>query len=224
MVEIFNGDCLEIMKDIPNRSVDLVVTDPPYKLETQGGGFYAKNKSTQRTYLNDLKDINCCEFDPIEFLDVLKNKLKKFYGYFFCNKTLLTPYIQYAIDNKYNYDVMVMAKSNPIPSFNNHHLSDLEYIVMIREKGSYFSKHKEIDDFRKFFLTSCGKGIHPAQKPVNLLERFIRVSSQENDLILDPFMGSGSTGVACLNTKRNFIGIELNKKYFDIANEKLGCA
>lgn len=225
MFEIFNGDCLEVMKDIADKSIDLVVTDPPYQINSvKGGGFYAKNKSTQRTYLNDLKDINCCEFEPIGFLDVLRTKLKKFYGYFFCNKSLLVPYIQYAIDHKYNYDVLVMAKSNPIPSFNNHHLGDLEYIIMIREKGSYFSKHKDIDDFRKFFITSCTKGIHPAQKPVELLERFIRVSSQENDVILDPFMGSGSTGEACLNTNRSFIGIELDNKYFDIASERLGCA
>ena len=221
MIELYNADCLEKMKDIPDNSVDLVVTDPPYKFENQGGGFYAKNNSTQRTYLNDLKDINCCEFEPIEFLDLLKGKLKKFYGYFFCNKSLLVSYIQYAIEHNYIYDVLVLAKTNPIPSYNNHHLSDLEYIVMIREKGSYFSKHKNFDDFRKFFITSCSKGIHPAQKPVELLERFIRVSSKENDLILDPFMGSGSTGVACLNTNRNFIGIELDKNYFEIASDRL---
>ena len=147
--------------------------------------------------------------------------MKKFYGYFFCNKTLVEEYIRFARENKFQYDVLVMAKSNPIPAYNNHHLSDLEYIIMIREKGSYFSKHKEIDDYRKFYLTSCKKGLHPAEKPVDLLKRFVKVSSKEDDTILDPFMGSGTTGVACKELNRNFIGIELNEKYFEIAKNRI---
>jgi DNA modification methylase len=147
--------------------------------------------------------------------------MKKFYGYFFCNKTLVKDYIEYAKDNKMIYDILVMAKSNPIPSFNNHHLSDLEYIIMIREKGTYFSKHKNIDDFRKFYITSCKKGVHPSQKPVELIERFISVSSQEGDTILDPFIGSGTTALAALNKQRHYIGFEINEKYFNIAQDRL---
>ena len=147
--------------------------------------------------------------------------MKKFYGYFFCNKTLVVPYIQWAIKNKFNYDILVMAKSNPIPSYNNHHLSDLEYIIMIREKGSYFSKHKDIDDFRKFYLTSCRKGVHPAEKPVDLIKRFIRVSSQENDIILDPFLGSGTVAVAAKDLNRRYIGYEINEDYCKIAHDRV---
>ncbi len=180
MYQIKQGDCLELMKEIPDKSIDLVVTDPPYKFENQGGGFYAKNDSTHRQYLDNLKNIKCCEFNPYEFLNKLNPKMKSFYGYFFCNKSLVEDYIKFARDNKYQFDILVMAKSNPIPAYNNHHLSDLEYIIMIRDKGTYFSKHKNINDYRKFYLTSCKKGVHPAEKPVELLERFIRVSSQEN--------------------------------------------
>ena len=124
-------------------------------------------------------------------------------------------------DNKYQYDILVMAKSNPIPAYNNHHLSDSEYIIMIREKGTYFSKHKNIDDYRKFYMTNCKKGIHPAEKPIELLERFIRVSSKENDVVLDCFMGSGTTGVACKKLNRNFIGFEIDEKYFNIAKARI---
>ena len=221
MYQIKQGDCLELMKEIPDKSIDLVVTDPPYKFENQGGGFYAKNDSTHRQYLDNLKNIKCCEFNPYEFLNKLNPKMKSFYGYFFCNKSLVEDYIKFARDNKYQFDILVMAKSNPIPAYNNHHLSDLEYIIMIRDKGTYFSKHKNINDYRKFYLTSCKKGVHPAEKPVELLERFIRVSSQENQVIFDPFMGSGSTGVACFNTNRNFIGYELDSTYFEIAKKRL---
>ena len=83
MIKLLQGDCLELMKDIPDCSIDLVATDPPYKFENQGGGFYAKNASTRRTYLNDLKNINCCEFDPILFLNILRPKLKKVLWLFF---------------------------------------------------------------------------------------------------------------------------------------------
>lgn len=172
-------------------------------------------------YLDSLKNIGCCEFNPAEFLDILKPKMKKFYGYFFCNKTLVVPYIQWAIKNKFNYDILVMAKSNPIPSYNNHHLSDLEYIIMIREKGSYFSKHKDIDDFRKFYLTSCKKGVHPAEKPIDLIKRFIRLSSQENDIVLDPFLGSGTTAVAAKDLNRKYIGYEISKEYCQIAKKRI---
>lgn len=220
-MELINGDCMEILKDIPDKSVDLIITDPPYKFENQGGGFYAKNESTHRQYLDSLKKIKCCEFEPKIFLSKVKPKLKKFYGYFFCNKTLVDEYIKFAKENKYQYDILVMAKSNPIPAYNNHHLSDLEYIVMIREKGTYFSKHKNINDYRKFYITSCKKGLHPAQKPIELIERYIKVSSNENDTILDCFMGSGTTGVACKNLSRNFIGIEIDEKYFNIAKERI---
>lgn len=220
-IDLRYGDCLEILKGIPDSSIDLIVTDPPYKFENQGGGFYAHNESTHRQYLDSLKQIKCCEFEPISFLNAIKPKMKKFYGYFFCNKTLVDEYLKFAKDNKYQYDILVMAKSNPIPAYNNHHLSDLEYIVMIREKGTYFSKHKNLDDYRKFYLTSCRKGVHPAEKPVELIQRFIRVSSREGDTILDCFMGSGTTGVACSQLNRSFIGIEIDQKYFEIAKQRI---
>lgn len=78
---IYNTDCLALkggLIDLPNKSIDLVVTDPPYKFENQGGGFDVKNKSTQRMYLDSLKKIGCCEFNPAEFLDILKPKMKNF--------------------------------------------------------------------------------------------------------------------------------------------------
>ena len=221
MIKLYNDDCLNVIKDIPDNSIDLIVTDPPYKFENQGGGFNVKNNSTKREYLNNLKKIKCCEFDPISFLNIIKPKMKKFYGYFFCNKSLVEEYIKFARKNKFQFDILVMAKSNPIPAYNSHHLSDLEYIIMIREKGTYFSKHKEIDDYRKFYITNCKKGLHPAEKPTQLLERFLKVSSKEKDTILDCFMGSGSTGIACKELNRNFIGIEIKKKYFDIASERI---
>ena len=137
---LYQGDCFELLKEIPDKYIDLVITDPPYNFLSKGGGFYADNNSSKRDYADKLRKLNCCDFNPREFLDSIKTKLYMFYGYFFCNKTLINEYINFALENNYMFDILVMAKSNPIPSKNNHFLSDLEYIIMIREKGTYFSK------------------------------------------------------------------------------------
>ena len=111
---------------------------------------------------------------------------------------------------------------NPIPAHSTHHVSSLEYIVLIRDKGTYFQgSGLNPDDYKKTFVTNCQKRIHPAEKPVEFLERFVRTSCPENGVILDPFMGSGSTGIACLNNKRDFIGIEKNEGYFNLASERI---
>lgn len=220
-IDLRLGDYATVLPDIPDGSVDLLITDPPYKFENQGGGFYARNESTHRQYLDSLKQIQCCEFEPRAFLELVQSKLKKFYGFFFCNKTLVGDYIQFAKEKRLQYDILIMAKTNPIPAYNNHHLSDLEYIILMREKGTYFSKHKDLDDYRKLFITNCRRGVHPAEKPVELIRRYIRVASQPGDTILDCFMGSGTTGVACAKEERNFIGIEINENYFHIAEQRI---
>lgn len=78
MADVYNADCFDIIKNLPDNSIDLVVTDPPYKFEAQGGGFYAKGK---REYLNDLSNLKCCDFKPDVFLDAIKPKMKKIYVY-----------------------------------------------------------------------------------------------------------------------------------------------
>lgn len=114
-----------------------------------------------------------------------------------------------------------MCKSNPIPAYNNHYMSDLEYIIVIREPGTYFSKAKDIELYRKWYMTNCKKGIHPAEKPLELIRKFIQVGSPEGATVLDCFMGSGTTGVACKELNRNFIGIELDDKYYDLCCKRL---
>lgn len=221
MKDLRHGDCYLIIPTLKDNSIDLVIADPPYDFGSKGGGFYAENSPSQRLYADNLSKLGCCDFKPKPFLDLLKPKMKKFYGYFFCNKSLIADYITWAVENKCTYDVLVMCKSNPIPAYNNHYMSDLEYVILIREAGTYFSKEKDIDLYRKWFMTSCRKGLHPAEKPVELLEKFVRVSSREGDMILDPFMGSGSVGIACLKNGRNFLGIEKDDKYFEISEKRI---
>ncbi|MBO7695634.1 MAG: hypothetical protein J6W16_06955 [Methanobrevibacter sp.] len=216
MIQLYHGDCTNLIKSLPDKSVDLVVTDPPYNFGAKGGGIVNK-----RNYVKELDLLNCCDFKPIPFLNLIKPKMKHIYIYIFCNKTLVADYITWAKENKCSFDILVMCKSNPIPAFNNHYMSDLEYIIVIREPGTYFSKEKNIELYRKWFMTNCKKGLHPAEKPLELIKKFITVGSNKGDLIFDPFLGSGTTGVAAKELERNFIGCEISDDYFNLCKERI---
>lgn len=114
-----------------------------------------------------------------------------------------------------------MFKTNPIPAKNNHFLHDLEYIIFIRKPSSYFY----CDDYNlmsKLFATTVdSRKTHPAEKPFELFKKLIMVSCPQEGLILDPFMGSGTTLVAAKNLGRRAIGIEIEEKYCQIAVERL---
>ena len=115
-----------------------------------------------------------------------------------------------------------MNKTNPIPAKNTHFLHDLEYIIYIKKKGAYFDSSLDVREYHKFFTTQCrSDNLHPSQKPLELIKRYIKILSKEGDLVLDCFMGSGTTAVACKQLKRNFIGFEKEQKYVDIVNQRL---
>lgn len=135
------------------------------------------------------------------------------------------PLLKYFVEGKKcNWNLLTWHKTNPVPACNNKYLSDTEYILFFREKGvkingDYSSK-------KTYYVTPLNQKEkklyeHPTVKPVDILNNLIINSSLENDVILDPFMGSGSTGVACKNLNRNFIGIELDENYFSIAKERI---
>lgn len=217
MIEIHNDDCLTMLKGIKYKSIDLVVTDPPYKVDTKGAGVYGS--------VAQFKQIECMA-DGIkdEVLDELCRVMKKINIYLFCSKNQLLPLINYFTDKKCNWNLLAWHKTNPIPTCNNKYLSDTEYVLFFREKGVKIQG--TYDTKKTYFITPINakdKALyqHPTCKPVEILQNFIVNSSNENDVVLDPFMGSGSTGVACINTHRNFIGIEINAKYYETAKTRL---
>ena len=135
---------------------------------------------------------------------------------------LIPDYLNFAVENKYSFDILCLLKENPIPARNNHFLPDIEYCIMIRDGGTYWTKDARFDDYRKYYsVPCCGKRLHPAEKPLSFIEQFVRVSCPQEGVILDPFMGSGTTGVAAILNERNFIGIEKDEKYFHIAENRI---
>lgn len=231
--ELMFGDCYELIKTLDKGSFDLVVTDPPYKIgNVNGGGIYklvepdAKDnpyKGKNTNTIHELEKLDSTDFHATPFLELIQSKMNVFYGYFFCNKILVPEYLNFATKNKYVFDILFIYKESPVPARNGHHLPDTEYCILIRESGSFFSKEAGFDDYKKkYSVTLDGKKkLHPAEKPVEFLESFIRVSCPENKVVLDTFMGSGSTGIAALKNNRKFIGIEKNPKYFELAKNRI---
>ena len=121
-------------------------------------------------------------------------------------------------------DILIWNKTNAMPLFNNKYLTDKEYCLYFR-KGGYCQPNNYEDAKTVFYspinIKDKTKWKHPTIKPEELIRKLIRNSSKENDIVLDCFMGSGTTGVACVNTNRKFIGIELDNNYFNIASKRI---
>lgn len=219
-IELYQGDCLEVMKNIPDGSVDLVVTDPPYEITTTGAGMYKQADKQYVKELNGMKD----GFSE-EVLDELCRVMKKINIYFFCSQKQIIPLLDYFVKKKKcNWNILSWHKTNPIPACGNKYLTDTEFILFFREKG--VKVYGSFDTKRTWYATPLNQSDkkkygHPTVKPLSILENLVVNSSQEGEVVLDLFMGSGSTGVACLNTNRNFIGIELDRNYFTIAENRI---
>tara|TARA_R110002020_G_scaffold475890_1_gene713777 strand:- start:38012 stop:38752 length:741 start_codon:yes stop_codon:yes gene_type:complete len=223
---LMQGDCLERMKEIESGSVDMVLTDPPYELsKSKGGGMMGKGgrKFMEEVRADDMID----GIDTSTFLDSclsLFDKKQKFCGVFTCSTKQVIEYITWAEENKLQYGIGVWQKTNPAPLCNCKYLNDVEYWVYIKGNkskilGNY--KSKSMVYTSQINKKDKAKYGHPTCKPVELMQKFVFNHTVESQTILDPFMGSGSTGVACKNTNRKFIGIELDEGYFNIAKDRI---
>ena len=222
-ITLMHGDCLEFMKQIPSNSIDLVVTDPPYSMKHSKGGcttpmrnsWTGKLKAGNKVVDFDA-DIKFSEWLP-EVYRVLKNKS---HCYIFCNDKNIQDHLNEATRCGFKEsNILVWIKNNATP--NRYYMKNLEFVLFL-----YKGNAKPINNMGSKCAVEVrniiGKSkLHSTQKPVELLEMYIRNSSAENETVLDPFMGSGSIGVACINTGRKFIGMELDKGYFDIAVKRI---
>lgn len=218
------GDCLELLKKIKDNSIDLVVTDPPYKMNHNTGSctnIGMKNKwqgniKAGNTVMDFSLDIKFCQWLP-EIYRILKPSS---HCYIFCNDKNIQELLNEATKIGFREsNVLVWIKNNATP--NRYYMKNLEFILFL-----YKGKAKPINNMGSKCAIEIkninGKEkFHPTEKPIELLKQYIGNSSKENDWVLDPFMGSGSTGVAAKNLNRNFIGFELDNKYFEIAKERI---
>lgn len=120
------------------------------------------------------------------------------------------------------FDVHFMWKTNPIPAKNNHYLHEIEYIIYIKEKSSYFNNSSIFNNYKKSYKTqSRQNNIHPAQKPIGIIIKYIEISLPRNGIVLDCFAGSGTTAIACEQLNRKWIGIEISEEYCEIAAQRI---
>lgn len=221
---LINGDCLIENEHIKDGSVDLIITDPPYKVTTRGGYTSAGGMMLD----DDMRKGKVFKENSLtitEWLPKLYNKLKDTgHCYIMCNNKNLHPFLNAVSNSEFHLvKTMVWAKDNKIMS--QAYMSQFEFVLFLR-KGKFVRINNCGTSDLLQFKNSKTKGtdnkpIHPTEKPVDLLEVLIKNSSDEFGVVYDPFMGSGSTGVACKNTSRNFIGIEKDEKYFKIAQERI---
>jgi len=204
---------------IPDKSIDLVLTDPPYEFDDSGGGGAFGDK--KREYHREMKDNRNAFKDGVsndifkEFIRIMK----RLNCYIFCNKNQILQILDFF--KNYNYDILSYHKTNPTPTCNNKYLSDTEYIIYIREKGVklYGDYHSK----KKYFIQENAKSKwnHPTIKPMNIIQTLIENSTLDNELVLDPFMGSWTTARACKDLGRDFIGFELSEEYCKIGEQRL---
>lgn len=220
--EILYGDAYKLIKEIPNKSVDLIYTDVPYLYKSCGGSGEGSSVIDKRIKkkASELKDIS----NGIDYsiLDEFKRVLKKLNLFIWCSKMQIIDILNYFAD--YNFEILVWCKTNPQPSTNNTWLPDLEYCLYFREKGVRLNDGYDLKS--KWYLGAINQRDkrlynHPTIKPLDLVERHIKETTQVGGVVLDAFLGSGTTAVACKELERNFIGFEINKAYYEIAIDRL---
>lgn len=218
------GDAMELIPQIPDGSIDLVVTDPEYDLDLHSRSGRSTGVYAFRDRPNVYNKIAEGQrgIDVAAFLEVLVPKMEKFQGYFWCSCKQIRLYMNWAFEQGFYFEQLVWGKNNPPPFNKNSLLPDLEYCVLIRESRAPWYTGESRDTYSKFYLSARQKiNGHPTPKPEELMSRHIRVSSKPGDVILDPFVGSGTTAVVCKKLGRNFVAFEINPKYCEEAEQRL---
>ena len=236
-MELLNGDCLELLQNIPDKSIDMILTDPPYGISASKWDSVIPFAPMWKQLNRIIKDNGAIVlFGSEPFSSALRMSNIKNYKYdWVWDKKLGTGFLN--------------SKKQPLRRIENiivFYKKQCCYYPIMRQGVQRFKGHKEYHsldkiygDFKatnkindEYYPTSIlefsnadktGK-LHPTQKPVPLLEYLIKTYTLENETVLDFTMGSGSTGVACVNTNRDFIGIELDDKYFSIAKDRIEAA
>jgi site-specific DNA-methyltransferase (adenine-specific) len=208
VIQLHHGDCLEVMKQIPDKSVDLVLTDIPY-------GEVNRDSAGLRNLDRDVADSIDFELSEAVF-EVLR--ITKGSVYIFCGTKQVSKIIE-LLSFETSTRLCIWEKTNPSPMNGQFiWLSSIECCVFGKFPGAVFNEFCKSSVWRH---PTEPKEFHPTAKPVTLMERIIKASSNELDTVLDFTMGSGSTGVACKHLNRSFIGIEKDETYFNIAKKRI---
>ena len=220
--KIYNGDCIELCEELNDNSIDCVITSPPY---------FNSNKKYQRgSGFHYSQDIGEPLFVIQDFFECIKDKLKDDgiiclnLGFSYGETGVMRPFdILERLRKKNGYfvnDILIWHKNNPIP-LQNRLTNAIEYIFILSKQPQIKYQTKEYTHNVFKFPVDKGNGVHSAVFPLELPKICLEHFTKENDLILDPFMGSGTTALACVNMNRNYIGFEINQSYIDFAEKRI---
>lgn len=223
--QIYNEDSYVAIKKLPDKSIDCIHTDIPYIIQSGGASESPLSQRAKRLRNEDLKDIK----DGIDYsiLDDFVRIMKKVNIFIWCSKEQINDIMNYFLNidkRTINFEILIWAKDNPTPLTNNTWLPDIEHCLYFREKGVSLNNGYELKS--KWYQSPINKKdkdlfYHPTIKPLELVKRHILHTTQPNDIVADFFLGSGTTAVACAETGRQYLGFEINKKWYDIANNRL---
>lgn len=206
--KVYNDDCFNIIAQMPNDYLDLVIVDPPYG---DGIGYGRNGKEILN---NEDESIN------YRFLDAILPKMKQDTSlYLFSNHKFCYQIKEYAVANGYNYRMLCVLVKNNIGmgyGFRNQY-----EVCLVLEKGKSKYNLNDVSNVWKMKHIAHDDNSHPHQKDYDIIRKIILHSSNSGDLIFDGFMGSFSTAIACHKEKRNFIGAELDPKWFAMGQTKL---
>jgi len=224
---IHHENFFNIINDIESNSVDLILTDPPYNLSQYSTG---NIKMSWRSEVNnDIAAWDEIPFKPHNLTEHFLRILKPTGNIFaFTSYNLIGKWHE-AFDPLFDtFQFMVWHKTNPVPKiFKAGFLNSCELIVCMWDKGHTwnFSSQKGMHNFFETPICMGNERLkdpkHPSQKPIKILKHIISIASNSGDLVFDPFMGVGSTGVAALELDRSFLGIEIDRNYFEASKKRL---
>lgn len=232
--QIINSNCVDALEHMEDSSVNLILTDPPYNL-----GLFMKNRATNLKAMRP-NFFGAAGWDDLDFEEWKQSMDKMFEEcarvssvgasmIVFMSIIKVETIVQIAEKHGFYYKTTgIWHKYNPMPrNMNLHFINSTEawiYFVYKKRTGTFNNNGKAVHDFFETSVTPASEkkyGKHPTQKPVALLENFVELLSNPGDVVLDPFMGSGSTGVAALKHGRKFIGVELSNEYCEICEKRL---
>ena len=219
------GDCYELIKNIPDKSIDLILTDPPYDFHcgtiNKTGIF--KNRIVAPG--KQIVDMNINNGFDISILNEFVRVMKNINIFIWCNKEQIKDYLDFFQNYNTTFEILTWHKTNPTPLTKNTFLPDTEYCLYFREKGKvllndgYELKHK-------YYITDTNKEDkenykHPTIKPLEIIKKQILHTTKVDWIVLDCFCGSGTTCLAAKETGRRYIGIEIDLEYHKIAVNRL---
>jgi len=211
-------DSDQVAKLMNGNKADMVFTDPPYKIQTEGGCKGITGEALRKQG-KDIEFIS--DFNPTDFLNTmpLVFENKRMNAYVFCNKDLLPDYLLWAREIGYSFNVLIWKKPNAIP-IGDSHRPDIEYLLLFRKSAIWNNSLKDVN-YSRCLEFGRESGLHPTMKPIELISNEMKISSNQNSLIVDFFLGSGSTMVASHQLKRKCYGMELDPKYCQVIVDRM---